>query len=117
MTVRMLIGALERFEPATSLMFDFCGLEPTTLDSYRGYYEDLALGWRPREGEGVTTASVLASLRAAIGATFQGWKGGDYVAHLDSRVWVANRGESGGTGIVGVENGEWRAVLQTALVD
>lgn len=55
--------------------------------SYRGYYRDLA--FEPGES---TAGAVLEAARAALGATFEGYKGGDYVMGKSTPVWVASYG-------------------------
>lgn len=63
---------------------------PVNLDephSYRGYYRDLA--FEPGES---TAGAVLDAARAALGATFEGYKGGDYVMGKSTPMWVASYG-------------------------
>lgn len=60
--------------------------------SYRGDYMDLAF-------EAVTDAKVsdvLDILRACVGETFEGYKGGDYRMDRSSWCWIAMHGYSGG---------------------
>lgn len=59
--------------------------------SYRGYYEQLAF----EPARNVTVGAMLAAARSALGKTFQGWKGGDYVMNEDSSVWLAHLGAVG----------------------
>jgi hypothetical protein len=56
--------------------------------SYRGYYEDLEF----TPAMNVTVASMLAHARSALGATFYGYKGGDYKMHEYSRCWIGEAG-------------------------
>lgn len=113
-----LIEAL-RFAPKDAdVQFDFCYLSPTSVASYRGYYDHLALGWDAKAWPKVT--AVLAELESAVGKTFEGWKGGNYRMSLETPLWVSNRGETGGTGIVAVAfEGEevHTVVLVTEKVD
>jgi hypothetical protein len=62
------------------------------LDSYRGYYSDLA--FEPSES-GETVASLLNRCQAAMGEVFQGYKGGDYVMGRNTPLWIANYGSCG----------------------
>lgn len=121
LTLGGLIDALERAPQDADVQYDFCYLRPTTVDSYRGYYDHLALGWtNERVSAGKywpKVAEVLATLKAAVGKTFEGWKGGRYVMKPDTPVWVANAGEAGGTGIVGVDAEAHSVILITAKVD
>lgn len=120
-TLGGLIAELERMPRDADVQFDFCYLRPTKVDSYRGYYDHLALGWSDKsdgDRHWPPVSKVLAELKAAVGATFAGWKGGEYTMSENTPVWVANPGQTGGTGIVGVEReGESTIVLVTRKVD
>jgi len=90
MTLGELIKRLESADPTQVVRWGFG--DP---HSYRGYYEQLA--FEPKEN--VTVASMLADAKSALGRTFCGYKGGDYVMDEWTSVWIANYGESGGEGI------------------
>jgi hypothetical protein len=113
LTLGDLIALLERRDPTEPVVFDFCGMQPTRLESYRGYYCELALGHAPGVSNGPTVATLLPILRAALGATFTGYKGGTYRMHVGTRVWVDNPGEASGTAIVGVADDDITTVLLT----
>ena len=82
------------------------------VDSYRGYYSDLAIdNGDDREW---TVAEVLADLNAADGKTFEGYKGGDYRMSGDTLVWVSGYGEYTGVGATGVEFIEGTVVITSA---
>ena len=70
------------------------------LDSYRGYYRDLAF-------EPVTTQrsaeDLLVECQSAMGKVFEGYKGGDYLMGENTPLWVANYG-SCGTRLMGVDD-------------
>lgn len=55
--------------------------------SYRGYYSDLAF-----EPGASTAGAALEAARAALGATFEGYKGGDFVMGKSTPMWVASYG-------------------------
>ena len=59
--------------------------------SYRGYYDELAFEPCPD----VTVQSMLDDAKSALNATFQGWKGGQYLMTEYTNVWLANKGETG----------------------
>ena len=115
MTLGRLIDALAEMPQDENVEFDFCHLCPTTLASYRGYYERLALGFA--EGGNITVSGLLAECRKAVGATFSGWKGGDYVMDRNTLVHVANQGDTSNTQIVRVQRGYGGVVLETAMVE
>lgn len=113
------IDALRAADPDSEVQFDFCYLSPTGVASYRGYYDHLALGWEQSEEPPYwpKASDLLARLEAAIGHTFEGWKGGHYRMSRDTPLWVANRGETGGTGIVGIRDEGHSVIIETAKVD
>lgn len=60
--------------------------------SYRGYYDEVAF----EAARNVSVAEMLASARSAVGATFQGWKGGDFTMRESTPVWlVQEEGDCG----------------------
>lgn len=111
MTLGELISALERKEESSPLRFDFGYFYPSRLCSWRGAYEQLAITY---ESEGkCTVGQFLNILRDAVGKTFHGYKGGDYVMDERTRVWVANYGDSGNTVPVDVNDEGACVVIHT----
>ncbi len=78
-------------------------LAPERVASYRGYYDQLAIGVSHGYA---TVGSLLQELEGAVGKTFQGYKGGDYTMDLETKVWLSNFGESSGSRITGVRKVE-----------
>ena len=81
-------------------------LVPNDVDSYRGYYEDLAISFFvPPESYGLQTLTraFLDTLESAIDKTFTGYKGGDYRMDADSNLWVSNYGACTHAAVLGVE--------------
>lgn len=116
MTLGELISTLKRKRPETPVYLDFVHFVPdATVHSYRGYYEDLAIGYK--KGGDCSVSDLLAALEKANGATFHGWKGGEYDMDDDTPVWVANDSESGGTAIMDVVDDKWRIILKTEMID
>lgn len=119
MTLGEVIDALKRSEPDATVHFDFCYTAPTTVASYRGYYDDLALGWQPAtyDDESKTywplVATILERLQSAVGKRFEGWKGGFYLMDTDTMLWVANPGETSGTSISRVSYEYGTVILHT----
>ena len=60
--------------------------------SYRGYYEDVAF----EPAQNVSFASMLEHAKSALGATFQGYKGGDFTMNEYTDCWIAEYGTSQG---------------------
>ena len=103
-----LIDKLKRMPQDEPVKFDFVHFGPTTVESYRGYYEDAALGYAtPDSGTGYnfpTVSALVAHLEATIGKVFHGWKGGNgRPITRDSSLWVANPSETGDTVVVDVQ--------------
>ena len=93
MTLGKMIEALEAM-PATA---EIEGLGD--LDSYRGYYCDLA--FEPSKEKRLAT-DVLEVCRAAMGQVFTGYKGGDYVMGALTPLWIAPYGSGGGDKIIAI---------------
>ena len=99
LTIGELIHKLEHlFDQSQPLAF--CrGLYPADFCSYRGYYEDIAIGVTTYP---VTVGEWLAKLKAQIGEVHQGWKGGDYTAAAETALWVAAKQRDTGPAITDV---------------
>lgn len=85
------------------------GESPWSLRSYRGYYEDLAFSGN---SESVTVDGVLDEAESALGESFTGYKGGDFVMNERTPLWKAEWGYTG-EAIIGVDVTEDRVVLIT----
>jgi hypothetical protein len=109
-----LIDLLKKQDPKHGLRFDFGGVCPTGISSYRGYYEDLAIEFSDQPDEWPTVESFLTTLREAVGKTFGGYKGGDFVMTGRSRIWVANYSHTSDTTIVGIRDCDYMTVLHTS---
>lgn len=99
--------------------FDFGFLTPTGLDSYRGYYDQLAMGFAETETyPEPTVATVLKWCQEAVGKEYTGYKGGEFTMSRSTPLWVANYGKSGSTAIVGrVADVTHAFVIKTAYLD
>jgi len=101
LTLGRLIEKLEKLDGELEVIFDD-GRIPKGLDSYRGYYCDLAIGYAiipdPPEPstrvERMTVSLLLDLARPALGKTFTGYKGGDYLMNEDTPLWCSNYGIS-----------------------
>ncbi len=81
--------------------FPFGYLHPTTLRSWRGAYEELAIGFE-EDTPSPTVEELIVVCKSALYTTFDGYKGGDFEMSDNTPVWVANWGNSGSTAIVDV---------------
>lgn len=103
LNVGQFMEALRHADQDEPVKYNFVHFHPTTLESYRGYYEDAALGY-DSDGEPPTVKALLAHFEETLGKVFHGWKGGNgRPIRLDTSLWVANPGESGSTIVVGVQ--------------
>jgi hypothetical protein len=97
------------------------GDEVHGIDSYRGFYERLALQpfdeeWRSEPL--LTVGALLARCKAAVGQTFHGYKGGDYVMDERTSVHADRYGECHSDQIIAVEiRGESEVSLLVAHVE
>lgn len=110
MNLGSLIETLESIEPGRTVRFED-GMYPADLCSWRGDYCELTLDRGPNI---VTVAQLLAKAKAAVGGTFQGYKGGDFVMSTFSPVWADPWGECLYRGIVGVRLDDGELVLAVA---
>lgn len=127
LTIGETIAALKAvtYNDNADVRFDFGYFVPYRAESYRGFYNQLALCYGPsnpqKEWEKrtilATPAAVLADLEGAIGKTYEGYKGGDFVMRSDTPLWVANRGESNETGVIGVRSLNYTVIIETRFVD
>lgn len=107
-TLAETLRALEKIPAETPVVFDD-GRHPGGVDSYRGYYERLAI--EPTT-EPTTVGDLVKTLDAADGETFHGYKGGEYRMHGGTYLHVAPHGVCG-RALVGVALIDGVAVIQT----
>lgn len=88
MTLSDLIKRLEAAPQGDILRLGF-----RRAHSYRGYYEQLAF----EPAKDVRVSDMLATAQSALGATFDGWKGGEYTMDEYTEVWLAYVGTTGET--------------------
>ena len=87
--------AIERLKGLSGrelVRFDFVDAGPGKTHSYRGYYDDLAFAIT---ADTVIASDFLKACEAALGATFEGYKGGDYVMDEKTPLWAAEWGNLG----------------------
>lgn len=117
LSLGQLIGLLERRHPLHEdnkpqmVRFDFGDFVPSKLLSYRGYYEQLALGFR--EYAEVTVTELLSELHGAVGKVFEGYKGGNYRMERSTPVWCSQWGHAANCAIVGLADCSYITVLRT----
>lgn len=119
MTLGEMISTLSRKDQNASIRYDFVHFYPTTIESWRGVYAELAIGYSnvpdPEEGYVPIVAQFLAKLKEAVGKEYHGWKGGEYIMHENTPMHVANSGEAGNTIISDIIEGDREIVFVTAF--
>ena len=75
---------------------------PTTIDSWRGIYSELALS-HECDGTPMTCGAFVQMLKGCYGKVFHGYKGGEFTMNDSTEVWVDNVGEYTRTIISSVE--------------
>ena len=99
----------------TYVRFDFGYFTPKNLGSYRGFYDELAIGYD--DGEYSTLNDFIKMLEEALTKTFCGWKGGDYTMTRSTPLWVANSGEANETAVVNIINDGFRVIIETKYIE
>lgn len=82
--------------------------------SYRGYYSDLAFS--PTNDQ-ITVGKLLAECNVAMGSTFEGYKGGDYLADEKAPLWVSSYGDASGRAIIATTDTPEAFILTIKTVD
>lgn len=112
-----IIDFLKMCRPALQIRFDFGAAVPTVLDSYRGTYAHLAVGYMDGSKD---VGDFLRECKNAVGKKFTGWRGDkEYGMGVDTEVWVAHRGEHTQTGIIRLAPDELKSciIIHTGFVE
>ena len=110
-----LILKLEAISDKTlKVYFDFGGFYPTSIDSWRGSYNELALDYDDESWEKAPTVeALLATLEAVVGKTLTGYKGGDFLMGKGTPVWIDHYGVSHNTATVDVLTDSYQIIIET----
>ena len=84
------------------------GSSPSGTNSYRGYYEDLAIefnSFRTSIGE------FKKMLNDALNEEFTGYKGGEYIMNEDTPLWKSNYGNASGDAIIKIALNDYGGVI------
>lgn len=100
MTLGEMIVRLEAAPQDAHIRVPFYDAYAGCLDSYRGYYEMLAID---HQAAPKTVADFLKEAREAVGSTFIGYKGGDFTMDRNTPIWVAEYGASTGQAVMAIE--------------
>ena len=100
LTLGGLIAQLKKL-PADCVLSADMGWQPShKLSSYRGYYSDLAI----EPGAATTAGKLLVTSKAALGATFEGYKGGNFLMSAKTPLWLSAYGINSGVAIIGLDD-------------
>ena len=88
----------------------------SVFDSWRGIYSQLAMEFSDNN-QNITVNDLLIMAEFINGKYLGGYKGGDYLMHLNTPIHIANHGTSGNTKLVGVYESNGKAVLKTRIED
>lgn len=121
LSVGALINLLEQ-GPDDEVRVGGSDLYPGEIDSYRGYYEQLAIGCRSKSDLGrhekpSTAHEFAADLREMMHATITGYKGGTYHTSPSTPIWVSNYGHASGDMVTGVHYFDGLATIETTEDD
>lgn len=111
LTLWQLIAKLEACDQAKHVFINSSSDFPGYLDSYRGYYEQLAVTIQSKNL--VKVAEFLKLCKGAIGRMLTGYKGGEFLMNGDTPVWASNYGYASGAAIVDVTEHDDAIVLET----
>jgi len=122
LTIGELIKVLDAVPRELPLrIFGHARLRPvTSLASYRGYYEDVAIGYGSDRGirftEGTTVGALRDELEQAIRRrrSIFGYNGGTWQCSESTAVWVANFGDATHAAVTGVVVRRGKAHLMMA---
>lgn len=114
LNIGQIIDGVEKAPATAIVVFDFPGATPGELQSYRGYYEDLAIAPDTRK---VDAATFLEELKAAVGKYYVGYKGGDYRMHRGTDVWVSPYSETSNCRITRVTWDDYNVILHTGYCE
>ena len=104
-TLGQLINELSKIDATDDcwVSFAFGDLVPTKCSSWRGSYDEIAIGFdRLEYNNRPMLKKFLQHLRNCVGETFIGYKGGEFKMDESTPIWVANYGRSDETGVVGL---------------
>ena len=102
MTLGELIYTLKSFPKDYLVFIKPYDLIPTEFDSYRGYYDQLALNY---DINGSCTVEKLLKLaKQSVKKTFIGYKGGNFLMTKNTPVWISNYGNTSNMLLTKVES-------------
>jgi len=109
---------LDEVEKTEQVVFDFGYFSPTSLCSWRGAYEELAIDYDDVDYEKIINLKqFIELLENAVGKSFEGWKGGMFTMHEDTPLWVSKPHQACDTAVVGVTYAGYKYIINTAYCE
>lgn len=112
LTLGFLLDAIQGGKSNLPIRYEDGG-HPGRPHSYRGYYADLAF----EDGKPTTLGAFRKAARKALGATFEGYKGGDFTMNGDTPLWRSPYGINSKVAIVGITVGDDAVILHTKKLE
>jgi hypothetical protein len=104
-------------EYEATVRYDFEYYYPSSIDSWRGSYAELALNIDHHDKQGhdkeLSAVEFYELLSGAVGKTYGGYKGGDFTMSRQTPVWVANYGNSGNTAVIDIVDANYSILIIT----
>lgn len=98
LTIGEAIQKLNSFSESDKLLFSNGHYFDGTYDSYRGYYEDMYIGWDDEDKGFNTVGKLKEVLNDALDVGVMiGYKGGEFSIAEDTLLWFSTYGDTGYT--------------------
>lgn len=118
MKLGKIISLLERQPQDNNIYFDFGGFTIDDLDSYRGYYRDLAISYlKVPYDKTPKVKDFLEKCKQAVGRTYDGYKGDKFLMDENTPVWIDNYSECNGVQISHIESDGSFTYLHTSKIE
>jgi len=99
-TIKQVLDILKQAPSDAHVYYSYFRCVPTYVASWRGSYDEAALGWAPVEFKNqITAKELIKQLEDSFGRPYSGWKGGDYCYYDDTPLHIDNQGECTNTEI------------------
>lgn len=117
-TINEVLAVLKKADPKAPVYFAPLCVVPTSVDSWRGSYNEPALGWA-EPGNGLyapTVEKLIKELEESIsGKLYYGWKGGEYTFTGDDTLHIDNPGRCNNVEIKEVEDRGYQVLIHLEL--
>jgi len=103
LSIGQMLKKLEQFNDDARLFLSNDKFFTTEFGSYRGYYEDMYIGYSDTDTGLNTVGGLRGILEAALAkGEMKGYKGGDFPIDHDTLLWMSSYGEVDGWALVDV---------------